>query len=139
MLYLACLDQILYGTGSLLNGSVWIDAMLVEEVNSVRLQTLQRAFDDLLDMVGLAVGCRPLVIVAGIGLEPELGSDHDIFAEGSESFAYDFFIDEGTVHFGSVEESDTALDSGADELDRFALLRGGSKTKAQAHTAESEC
>ena len=70
MLYLACLDQILYGTGSLLNGSVWIDAMLVEELISVRLQALQRAFGDLLNMVGPAVGCRPLVIVAGIGLEP---------------------------------------------------------------------
>jgi hypothetical protein len=54
-----------------------------------------------------------------------------IFAEGSESFAYDLFIDERAVHFGSVEESDTALDSGADKLDRFALLRGGAKTEAQ--------
>jgi hypothetical protein len=113
--------------------------MLVEQVNGVRLQTLQRAFDDLLDMFGLAVGCRPLAIVARIGLEPELGGDDDIFAEGSESFVHDFFIDERALQFGSVEEGDTALDSGANELDRFALLRGGAKAEAQDHTSEAKC
>src|ERR1700722_8054268 len=113
--------------------------MLVEEVDSVRLQTLQRAFYDLLDMVGAAVGCRPLTIVAGIRLEPELGSDHDIFAEGSESFPHNFFIGERAIDFCGVKESDTAPDSGADELDCFALLRGRTKAEAQAHTAEAEC
>ena len=90
-------------------------------------------------MVGATVGCCPFATVAGIGLESELGRDHDIFAEGSKSFAHDLFINERAIHFGSVKEGDTALDSGANELDRFALLRGGAKTEAQAHTSEAEC
>src|SRR3954453_20823601 len=53
-------------------------------------------------------------------------------------FAHDLLIDERAIHFGSVEEGDTALDSGANELDRFALLRGGTKTEAQAHTSEAD-
>jgi len=139
VLHLACLDQTLNGTSGFFDGRIGIDAMLVEQVNGVSLQTLQRAFDDLLDVVGATVRCRPLAIVAGIGLESELGRDHDIFAEGSESFAHDLFIDERAIHFGSIEEGDTALHSGANELDRFALLRGGAKTEAQAHTSEAEC
>ena len=109
MLNFACLDQIFDSTSSFLNGRVGIDAVLVEQVNGIRLQTLQRAFDDLLYVLGATIGCCPLAIVAGIGLESELGSNHDIFAEGSESFAHDLFIDERAIHFGSVEEGDTAL------------------------------
>src|ERR1700735_4992965 len=109
VLHLARLDQILHGAGGLLNRRVGIDAVLVEKIDSVRLQTLQRAFDGLLDMGGPTVSCCPLAIVAGIGFEPELGSDHDVFAKGSESFTDDYFIDERAVHFCSVEESDTAF------------------------------
>src|ERR1700761_5945555 len=58
--------------------------------------------------------------VARIGLKPELGGDDDIFAERSECFAHDLLIDERAIHFSSVEEGDTALDSGTNELYRFA-------------------
>src|SRR3954453_11563981 len=75
----------------------------------------------------------------GSGSNPNLVAITTSFAEGSESFAHDLFIDERAIHFGSVEGGDTALDSGANELDRFALLRGGAKTEAQAHASEAEC
>ena len=122
VLYLACLDQILDGAGGFFDGRIGIDAMLVEEVDGVGLQTLERAFDDLLDVVGAAVGGCPLAVVVGIGLESELGGDDDVFAEGSESFADDFFVDVGAVDFGGVEEGDAALDGGADELDGFCTF-----------------
>jgi hypothetical protein len=98
------------------------------------LKTLQRSFDNQLDVLGATIRCGPFAIIAGIGLEAEFGSDHDIFAEGSESFTDYFFIDERAIDFGGVEERDTTLDSAANELDCFAFLRGGAKTKAKAHT-----
>jgi hypothetical protein len=99
-LYLACLDQVFYGTGGLFDGSVGVDAMLVEQVDSVGLQTFERGFDNLLDVIGTAVGRGPLPVIVWIGLKTELGSDYDFFAEWSESFADDFFIDIGAVDFG---------------------------------------
>ena len=70
-------------------------------------------------------------------VESELGCDYDCIAEGRECFTDNVFIDEGTVDFRWVKESYTALDSGADELDRLALLRSGAE--AQTHTSEAEC
>src|SRR5258705_3521677 len=130
VLHLAGLNQILYRTSRFLNGSVGIDAMLVEKVDGIGLQALERPFDDLLDMLGAAVGRRPLAIVARIRLEPELCSDDHIFAERRKSFAHDFFIDKGAVHFGSVEEGYAPLGSRSDEFNCFRFLRRGTKTEA---------
>ena len=75
VLYLACLNEVFDGPGSLFDGRVLVDAVLVEEVDGVGLQTLERSFDDLLDVVGTAVGCSPLAIIIRIGLKTELGGD----------------------------------------------------------------
>src|ERR1039457_5648124 len=119
MLYLACLNQVFDCAGGLFDGSVGVDAMLVKEVDSVGFKTFERGFDDLPDVLGTAVEGCPLTAVLGIGLKAELGGDDDLVAERSESFARDFFVDVGTVDFGGIEESDAALDGGADELDGF--------------------
>ena len=74
-----------------------------------------------------------------VGLKAELGGDDDVFAEGRESFADDFFVDVGAVDFGGVEEGDAALNGGADELDGFGFFRGRAEAEAQAHAAEAEC
>ncbi len=60
---LACLNQFLDGAGGVFDGSVGVDAMLIEEVDGVGLQALERAFDDLLDVVGAAVGSGPFAAV----------------------------------------------------------------------------
>jgi hypothetical protein len=117
--YLACLNEVFDGSGDLFDGSVLVDAVLVKEVDGVGLQTLERAFDDLLDMVGTAIECSPLSVIVGIGLKTEFCGDDDFFAEWSEGFADDLFVNVGAVDFGGVKESDAALNSAADELDGF--------------------
>ncbi len=139
VLDLACGDEVFDGPGGVFDGGVGVDAVLVVEVDDVGLEALEGGFDDLLDVFGLAVGGGPLAVVVGVGLKAELGGDDDIFAEGREGFADDFFIDVGAVDFGGVEEGDAALDSGADELDGFRFFRGGAEAEAQTHAAEAEC
>ena len=46
----------------------------------------------------------------GLELEPELGGDHHLLAEGSEGFAHEFFVRERAIDFGGVEERDAAFD-----------------------------
>jgi hypothetical protein len=42
----------------------------------------------------------------GINVEPELGGDHHLLAEASQSFAHELFVQERAVDLGSVEECD---------------------------------
>jgi hypothetical protein len=117
VLHLACLYQVFDGSGGILNGSVGVDAMLVEEVNGVRLQTRERGFNDQLNVVGVAVERCPFTVVVGIGSESELGGDDDLFAERGEGFADQLFIDVGPIDFGGIKEVYASFNGGSDELD----------------------
>src|SRR6201999_2768289 len=75
VLNLASEDEVFDGSRSLFGGSIFVDAMLVKQVDGIGFETLERAFDDLLDMIGAAIGCGPLAVIVGIGFKAELGSD----------------------------------------------------------------
>ena len=49
------LDQLLDRAGDILDRHVRIDAVLVEQVDAIGLQALERCLDDLLDVLGPAV------------------------------------------------------------------------------------
>jgi hypothetical protein len=97
----------------------------------VASKTLERGFDDLLDVVRTAIKGSPLAVIGRIGLETELGGDDHVFADGRECFADDLFIDIWAVDLGSVEERDATLDGGADELDSLRFFRCGAKTETK--------
>ena len=44
---LACCDQVLHGAGDVFDGHVGVDAVLIEEIDGVDLQALERGFGDL--------------------------------------------------------------------------------------------
>ena len=119
MFHLACLYQVFDGSGGLFNGSVGVDAMLVEEVNGVRLQTRERGFNDQLDVVGMAVERCPFTVVVGIRFKSELGGDDEVFAERGEGLADHLFVDVGPIDFGGIEEDYAALNGGSNELNGF--------------------
>ncbi len=123
---------------SLTAPAVSSNAMLIEEVDGVGLQAFERAFDDLLYVVGAAVGRGPFAVIHGIGLKAELGGNDDVFAERSEGFANDFFIDVRAIDLGRVEEGNAAFHGSADELDSFGLFRRRAEAEAQAHAAQAE-
>ena len=55
VLDLALADQVLHGAGDVLDRHVRVDAVLIEEVDAVDLEPLERAVGDLLDVLGPAV------------------------------------------------------------------------------------
>jgi hypothetical protein len=85
VLHLACLDELFDGAGSVFDWSVGVDAMLIEEIDGVGLQALERTFDDLLDVVGPAVGRGPLAVIVRIRLKAKLGGNDDVPAKGSKT------------------------------------------------------
>ena len=77
-LTLPCGDQIPYRAGDILDGHVGIDTVLVEEVDGLDPQPLQRALGDLADAFGAAV--KP-ARSARTEVEAELGGDDDVVPE----------------------------------------------------------
>ena len=63
-------------------------------------------------------------LLAGIGieLEAELGGDHHLVTEGSESFAHEFFVGERAIRFSGIEECDAAFDRRPNQRDPLLLV-----------------
>jgi hypothetical protein len=58
VLHLALLDQLLHRARHIFDGHVGIDAMLIEQVDDIDLEPLERALDGLLDVLRPAVQAR---------------------------------------------------------------------------------
>ena len=110
MFHLALLDQFLDRTGDILDRHVRVDAVLIEQIDHIGLEALQRGLGDILDMLRSAVQSRrsgPRITAAKV--EPELGGDHYLLAKRSEGFANEFFVNVRAVNFSGIEEGDAAL------------------------------
>ena len=94
--------------------------MLIEKIDHVGLEPLQRGLGDLLDVLRPAVEAGLLPV--GLDLEAELGGDDHLCAERRERLAHEFFVGERTVDFGGVEEGDAAFDGGPDQGDHLLLF-----------------
>ena len=55
MLHFTLLDQVLYCARDVFNGHAGIDPMLVQQIDHIDLEPLERAFGGVLDMLRLAV------------------------------------------------------------------------------------
>src|ERR1700683_3020122 len=137
VLHLALLDQIFYRSRSVFDGDVGVDAVLIEQIDDVGLEALERGFCDLLDVLWPAV--EPGLFVGGrINFEAELGGDYHLLAERCESFADEFFVSEWAVDFSSIEEGDAAFYCRVDERDHFFSVGKWSERKAHSHAAEAD-
>jgi hypothetical protein len=136
MLDLAFLEQVTHRAGDVFDRYVRVDTMLVEQVDGVDLEPLERAFDDLFDVLRPAV--EPLLPPSGIELEAELGGDRDPLAERRKGFAHEFFVRERPVRLSRVEEGDAALDGRPDELDHLLSVGCRAIPEAHAHAAQSD-
>ena len=109
-LTLPCLDQLLHRPGHVLDGHVRVDAVLIEQVDGVGPEPLERRLGDLLDVLRPAVQARRLGRLSGAEVEPELGGDDHLVAERGEGLADQLLVRERAVDLGGVEERDAALD-----------------------------
>ncbi len=113
--------------------------MLIEQIDDLDPEALERSLDGLLDMLGLTVQprrARPCVAAAQI--EAEFGGDDQLFAERSESVSHQVLVRVGAIDFGGIEERDAAFDGGAEKRGHLLLVLGRTIRKAHAHAAEAE-
>src|SRR3954451_16339374 len=137
MFHLALLDQLFYRSRHVFNWHVGIDAVLIQQVDAVRLEPLERSLGNFLDVVGTAVGSHGF---AGrrIDLESELRCDYHLIAKWSQRFAHELFIDKWPIDFSSIKECDAAFNGRPNQRDSFLLVHGGTQTKTHAHATKPD-
>ena len=137
MLDLALLNQVFHRSGDVFNGYVGINPVLIEQIDGIHFEALQRAFGNLLDVLWPAVQTYPSALARGIELEPELGSDHHFPTEGRKGFAYEFFVGKRAVDFGGVEERYAAFHRCPEQSDHLLLIGRRAVRRGCSHAAES--
>src|ERR1035437_707016 len=135
MIDLAFGDQVLHRAGHILDRDVGIDPVLIEEVDGVDPQTLERVLGDLADAFRAAVEAARS---ARTEVETELGGDDGALSERLQRLAHEFLVGERAIDFGSVEERDAALDRRAGQRDHFRPVRGRATVMVHAHAAQAD-
>ena len=138
VLHLAGLDELLDGPGHVFDRHGRIHAVLIEQVDAVGPQPLQRRFDDLLDVLGTTVQASASLPRPEVDVEAELRRDHDLVAERGQRFADELLVRERPVGFGGVEEGHATLERGADHVDPVLLVHRRAVAVAQSHAAEAD-
>src|ERR1039458_9562778 len=134
VLDLAFLDELFDGAGDVFNAHVWIDAVLIKQIDHIGLQPLEHRVGNSPDAFRAAVQGLMRVSI----FEAELGCDHDLSPEGRKGRADEFLVHEWTVGLGGVKECDATVECRSDQCDCQLLPRCGTVTKTQSHAAEAE-
>src|SRR5688572_9247730 len=101
VLYFSLSYQFLHGTGHVLHWDGGVHAVLVEQVNAVSSQSLERSVGDFFDVLGTAIEANR---IAGgrINLPPELGRDDHPIPDGLQRLPDKFLVCERSVDLSGV-------------------------------------
>jgi len=127
---LACWMRSFTAPATSFDRHVGIYAVLIEQVDDIGLEALERCLGDFLDVFSgrLSLGgptrVSGQVPPLGSGFATELGGDHHLVTKWSPApFAHEFFVCEGTIAFGGVEKCDATFDSRPDQPRSFPSCR----------------
>ena len=113
--------------------------MLIEQIDDIDAEALERGFGDFLDVLGPAVERVRSGFAVGVHAEAELGGDDQLIAQGRQCFAEQFFICERAVDLCGIEECDAALHGCMKEGDHLLLIFGRPVGKTHSHASEAKC
>src|SRR5271163_3381364 len=132
--HLPLLNQVTHRAGYLFDRHRRIDAMLIEQVDIVGAQPLQRALRRLANVLGPA---RSLDadLLSVYEAKTKLGGDYDLVAPPLESPSEQLLVCARTIDLGRVEEVASQFDGAMQCGDRFSLVR---RTVGLAHAHATE-
>ena len=133
---LTFLNEVFHRPRHFFDRHVWVDTVLIEEIDEISFESLERGVRGIPDVLGPAV--QASLFAVRVEVEPELCGDHDFSAEGSEGLADELFVGERSVHFRRIEERDAAFHGCPDNRDHFLLVFGRAVAEAHSHAAESD-
>src|SRR2546423_13071661 len=142
VLDLARLNQFLHRARHVFNRHLRVNPVLIEQVNCLDLESLERALDRPRDLLWPTIQTGRTLHPTGIEIrtevEPELGGDDNLLAEGSERFAHKLFVQERAVNLGGVEKRDAAFHGCPKKRGHLLLVFGRAVRKTHSHAAQSE-
>jgi hypothetical protein len=104
--------------------------------------TLKRALGDLFDAVWPTVqGWRTTHaswIELGVKVEPELGGDNHLPAQGGEGFAQQLLVGVWAVNLGGIEERDTTLNRRSEQCNHLLFVGRRAVGKTHSHAAKPD-
>ena len=115
--------QILDGARHILNRHLGIHPVLVEQIDAVRAQALEHAFDGQLDMGRAADEARAPRASLQVDIPAELAGDHHLVAKGRDGFAENPLALVRAIGLGGVKKRDATLIGRADDVDHFRPRR----------------
>jgi hypothetical protein len=136
VLDLTLLNQVLHRSCYILDRHVWVNPVLIVQIDHVGLEALERSLDRFLDVLRPAIQGIPLASILRIRSPAELGGNDHPIAEWSKSLAYEFFVREWTVDFGRIEKCDAAFDRRSNQGDSLLLVYRRAVAKAQPHASQ---
>ena len=132
--HLARLDQVPDRAGDVFDRHSGVDTVLVEQVNDVGFEPLQRRFGDRPDVFRPAVDADRF---AFFKLEPELGGDHHLVAHRRKRCANQFLVDPGAVDLRRVEEVDAQFDGRSQQRRHLGDIFRPAVGRTHPHAAET--
>src|SRR5688572_155832 len=106
--------------------------MLIEQIDDFDLESLERFFGDLFDML------RSAIHAIRAYFEPELGGDHNLVTQQGQRFTNQLFICKWTVDFSGIEKGHTAFDRRAQQGDHLLFIWNWLVRSAHAHAAKAK-
>src|SRR5579885_215111 len=138
MLHLARFDEFLHRSGYVLDGDVWIDPVLIEQIDGVYPEALQRFLSDLFNALGTAIETSPSGTTVGVELKTELRGDHHLPPKGNQGFSHQLLVGKRPIDLSGIEEGDAPLHCRMKKRDHLRLVANRFIRKGLAHAAESE-
>jgi hypothetical protein len=110
--------------------------MLVQQIDDLNTQSLQRSLGSLADGVRMAAqaGVR---LGRWIDCKAELGRNSDLVAHVAQSLADNLLVGKGTIDFGGIEEGDAQIDCRSDQRDALFIGERVAVSRVQPHAAET--
>ena len=127
-------DQFFHRAGHVFHRHGGIDPVLVEQVDAIGAQTLQRRIAHGADAFWAAV----LALAAVTVLEAEFGGDDDLVAHRLQRLAKQVFVSERTIGLGGVKERDALVVGRTDKLDGLLSVGSGAVAVAKAHASKAD-
>jgi len=133
----ALLYEVLHCSRDIFDGHFEVDAMLIEEIDGVDAEALERGFGDLLDVFGAAVQLVPFAVAVRICIPAKFRSDDNMSTERLECFSDEFFVGERSVDFGGIEEGDSPRYGCAKERNHLLFVFWRTIRPTHTHAAEA--
>lgn len=131
-------DQIAHHARHIFNRHGGIDAALIEQLDVIGLQPLQRRLGHPADLRGLAVDAATAGSGHRVDVKAKFGGNPHMMAERGQRRADNLLVRPKAVSLGNVKEHDAKIIGIADQGDAGNAFRCRIINTSQAHTAKAD-